>query len=90
MRLVFDVSALLNIIRLLGSDALSYLKGNYILTLTLYEVGNALWKEATLLNRISVDEALSVIDSVSQVCKILNMLPLEIIGWCLGWLTSLS
>ena len=53
MRRVFDASALLNIIRLLGSEALPYLRGNNILTLALYEVGNALWKEATLLGKIS-------------------------------------
>ncbi len=74
MRLIFDASALLNIIRLMGSDALSHLKGNYILSLTLYEVGNALWKEATLLNRISIDEALSLFNWVNQVCRVLNVI----------------
>lgn len=39
---VFDASALLNLIRFTGSNALDYLKGNYTLTLTPYEVGNAL------------------------------------------------
>ena len=58
MKLVFDASALLNLIRNHGQDALEYLRGNYVLTLTPYEVGNALWKEAVLLNRVSIDEAL--------------------------------
>lgn len=72
MKFVFDASALLNIIRFLGPDAFEYLKENYILTLTLYEVGNALWKEAMLLNRISVSEALSLLDMVARTCRVLN------------------
>ncbi|WP_153801433.1 hypothetical protein [Hyperthermus butylicus] len=48
-RLLFDASALLNIIR--GSvDPLAVLEGGYLLDLTLYEVGNAVWKEAKLLD----------------------------------------
>jgi len=73
MRRLFDASGLLNIIRSLGLDSLGILRGNYILTLTLYEVGNALWKEAAQLNRISVDEALSIINSINKVCKVLNI-----------------
>ncbi len=61
MKLLFDASALLNIVRSLGSDALEYLKGNYILTLTPYEVGNALWKEAALHGRITVNDALKLL-----------------------------
>ena len=73
MRRVFDASALLNIIRFLGSEAFPHLKGNYILTLTLYEVGNALWKEATLLNRLSIGEALSLMDVLERACRVLNI-----------------
>jgi len=73
MRLVFDTSALLNMVRFLGSDAVDYLRGGYILTLTPYEVGNALWKEAALLGRISVEEALSLLDYVASVYKLLSI-----------------
>ncbi|MCE4599624.1 MAG: type II toxin-antitoxin system VapC family toxin [Desulfurococcales archaeon] len=73
MKRVFDASALLNIIRVLGSEAHPYLKDNYILTLTLYEVGNALWKEAALLNRLSISEALSLLEAIKQACSLLNM-----------------
>jgi len=52
MRLLYDASALLNFIRRLGEDSLESLRGNYILTLTSYEVANALWREAVLLRRI--------------------------------------
>jgi predicted nucleic acid-binding protein len=74
MRLVFDTLALLNLIRFLGSKALSHLKGNYILTLTPYEVGNALWREATLLSRISIDEALSTLSLIASTYRVLNII----------------
>jgi len=73
MKLVFDASALLNLIRSTGPGAFNYLKRNYILSLTLYEVGNALWREAALLKRISINEALSLLESISNICKILNI-----------------
>ncbi len=73
MKFVFDSSALLNIVRILGADAVDYLRGNYILTLTLYEVGNALWKETTLLRRISAEEAIKLLNLISDTCKILNI-----------------
>ena len=73
MKLVFDASALLNMIRQLGSKSLEYLRGGFILTLTPYEVGNALWKEATLIGRISVDEALTLLGLVKGIYRIMNM-----------------
>jgi predicted nucleic acid-binding protein len=71
--IIFDASALLNIIRSLGSDSFNYLKGNYILTLTPYEIGNALWRESTLLKRISNEEAFKILNLISSSYKILNM-----------------
>lgn len=43
------------------------------LTLTPYEVGNVIWREATLLNRISIDEALSIISSIDSIYRVMNM-----------------
>ena len=77
MRFVFDSSALLNIVRVLGADALGYLRGNYILTLTLYEVGNALWKEATLLRRITAEEAATLLNIISNTCRMLSIVAPE-------------
>ncbi len=65
MRVLFDASALLNIIRTLGEKALSYIKDGYELSLTPYEIGNALWKETTLLKRLSMSEALTLLDILS-------------------------
>ncbi|RLE90669.1 MAG: hypothetical protein DRJ55_06640 [Thermoprotei archaeon] len=72
MKLLYDASALLNLIRRLGEDSLESLRGNYILTLTPYEVANALWKEAVLLHRITVEEARSLLSFVSAAYKLLK------------------
>ena len=69
MKPLFDASALLNIIRQHGSGALDLVEGGYILTLTPYEIGNAIWKEAVLLNRIDIEEALELLDQVSVIYK---------------------
>lgn len=71
MKLLYDASALLNLIRRLGEDSLESLRGNYILTLTPYEVANALWKEAVLLHRITAEEARSLLSFVSTAYKLL-------------------
>jgi len=73
MRLLFDSSALLNIIRVRKQNAYGLLKGNLTLSLTKYEIGNALWKEALLLGRISFEEAseaLSLLDKVLEIMEI--------------------
>jgi len=75
MNILFDASALLNIIRMLGENAVNYLRGNDILTLTPYEIGNALWKEAALLKTISIEEALALLNYADKVYGVMNMLP---------------
>ncbi len=42
MKVLFDASALLNIVRYLGAKALDHIKGCYELSLTPYEIGNVL------------------------------------------------
>ena len=69
MKPLFDASALLNIIREHGSKALDLTEGGYILTLTPYEIGNAIWKEAVLHNRIKVDEAKELLKQISTIYK---------------------
>ena len=74
MKLLIDASALLNIVKLGGAGALEYLKGSYVLTLTPYEVGNGLWKEAVLLNRISAEEAVALLGYISHVYRVMRFL----------------
>ncbi|MBS7648078.1 MAG: type II toxin-antitoxin system VapC family toxin [Candidatus Bathyarchaeia archaeon] len=73
MKLLFDASALLNIIRLHEHDAYEILQGNLTLSLTKYEVGNALWKETMLLKRISIEEALEAISLLDKILKIMSV-----------------
>ena len=73
MRYVLDSSALLNIVRTLGSRALQRIKGSYTLTLTPYEIGNALWKEATLLKRVTLGESTYILSTVMQLLKFIHV-----------------
>lgn len=74
MRTLFDASAILNIVRSYGYEALDYMKGSYELTLTPYEVGNAVWKEATLLGRLTPNEALELINHLSKLQRFLDII----------------
>ncbi len=73
MSALLDASALLNIVRSLGRDSLDYIRGCYELTLTPYEIGNAVWKEATLLKRLTINEALTLLNLISLIHRYLNM-----------------
>ncbi|RLE81175.1 MAG: hypothetical protein DRJ52_04725 [Thermoprotei archaeon] len=77
MRLLFDASALLNIIKLKGPNALKYIKGKCTLSLTPYEIGNGLWKEATLLKTISIDKALQLLDCIEKAYRVLDIIEPE-------------
>ena len=72
MKRLYDTLALLNTVRMHGEKALSYIRGNYILSLTPYEIGNALWKETTLLRRISLEEAVQLLSSIEFLLRYLN------------------
>ncbi len=72
MKLLFDASALLNIVRELGPEAIKHLRGSYILTLTPYEVGNALLKESLLLRRITVEEALTLLSIAKDLGRVVR------------------
>ncbi len=56
-----------------GSKALPRIKGSYTLTLTLYEIGNALWKEATLLKRVALRESTYILNTVMQLLKFIHV-----------------
>jgi len=61
---LFDASALVNLLVSRGSAALDLMRGNDILDLTLYEVGNAVWKLCTLRGKISPAEADSLLGAL--------------------------
>ena len=73
MKHLYDTSALLNTVRMHGEKTLSYIRGNYILSLTPYEIGNALWKETTLLRSISLEEAEQLLGLIELLLRYLNI-----------------
>lgn len=74
MSVVLDASALLNLVKSLGEEALEYIKGCYDLTLTLYEIGNAIWKETTILKRLTIEEASILLKQLITVHKYINII----------------
>ena len=83
MKYLFDTSALLNLVRRLGEESLKILEENYILTLTIYEVGNALWRETKLLKRLTIDEAEEVMRAIITLIKFMQVIepqdPIEVL-----------
>jgi len=77
MNLLFDSSAILNTVRNIGGNAISILKSNYILTLTIYEIGNAIWKEAKLQKRIGLNEALILISNISRILSKMRIIVID-------------
>ncbi|MBO3840048.1 MAG: type II toxin-antitoxin system VapC family toxin [Candidatus Brockarchaeota archaeon] len=74
MRNLYDASALLNVIRMHKQEAYRTLKDNLTLSLAKYEIGNALWKEALLQKRISVEEAIEIMILIEKVLKIMRII----------------
>jgi len=77
MNLLFDSSAILNTVRNMGGNAISILKSNYSLTLTIYEIGNAIWKEAKLQKRIGLNEALILISNISRILSKMRIIVID-------------
>ncbi len=73
MKALFDASALLNIIRAYGANPLQYLRGSYVLTLIPYEIGDALWKEATLVKNLTIGEAITLLNMILKLFTCLNI-----------------
>jgi predicted nucleic acid-binding protein len=56
-RFLFDANAIYRLIRECPEKALDMLMEGATISLAYYELGNALWREAHLLKRISIEEA---------------------------------
>ena len=77
MKYLFDASALLNLVRRLGEESLKILEENYILTLTIYDVGNALWREARLSRRLTMDEAEAMMRAIITPIEFMQVIELQ-------------
>ena len=77
MKYLFDASALLNLVRRLEEESLKILEEYYILTLTIYEVGNALWRETRLSRRLTMDEAEAIMRAIITLIKFMQVIELQ-------------
>ncbi len=74
--MLFDASALLNIIGEKGEESIRLLKGGYISDLTFYEVGNAMWK-SVYRKLITADDAEVVLRTFEQLSTTMNVIPYD-------------
>jgi len=76
-KLLFDASSIIYALKL---RSLKALYDNYLQWLTIYEVINALWKEAVLTKAISMQEASEIVKLFAKTLeftKILSPIPMK-------------
>ncbi|MEM2786551.1 MAG: type II toxin-antitoxin system VapC family toxin [Candidatus Nitrosotenuis sp.] len=74
---LYDASAFLNLLLNEGSNALSILSGQKVLDLTLYEIGNSIWRIQHLQKKITKEEACLLLDSCIQVISSMTVLDVD-------------
>lgn len=74
---LYDASAFLNLLLNEGSKSLSILPGQTVLDLTLYELGNGIWRIQYLQKKITKEEACLLLDSCIQVMSSMNVLDVD-------------
>jgi len=90
MPYLFDASSIILALKL---RRIRLLAGNYIQHLTIYEVLNALWKEAQLLKRISRAEATVLAEVFARLLKYVEVLDVEwleeeVLAMAMEWLPT--
>jgi predicted nucleic acid-binding protein len=70
---LFDASAIMLLIKRHPDEASVELEGEYILDLTIYEVGNALWKISKLLDKSSASKALQAIEEAYSILSLMDV-----------------
>jgi len=73
-----DACAIIILVRKLGKDALSILKGKNTIVLAFFEVGNFIWKERSLKKHISLEESLKLVKAFAAVLGAMNVIPPDI------------
>jgi len=74
--LLFDASAIANLVIRRGRNALALTKGNFALDLTGYEAGNALWRLCALERKITHEEAEAFLLTVAGFLGLLRLVSL--------------
>ncbi len=78
MKVLLDASAIINLIRRRKGNSLNLLEGNAVLTLTPYEVGNVVWKEAKLEGLITLEEAKLIVEAFELLLKRMEVIEPEL------------
>jgi predicted nucleic acid-binding protein len=76
MTVLFDASAIYNTILLHGEDCYEYFKGNCMVSLTPYELGNIAWKHVAR-GDLSRDDAVTILITVKKLATLVRVVPLE-------------
>jgi len=74
---IFDASAIINIIIRKGPESLKLTKGQNILDLTIYEVGNSIWRLTYLDRKITNAQACSLLDSFLRLTQQMQILRID-------------
>lgn len=74
---LFDASALVNIMVNRGSETTKLLKNNMILDLTVYEVGNTVWKLCYSEKKISYEQACKFLNSFLALLDYMDVLSIN-------------
>lgn len=73
--LLFDASSIYRLVRELQDDAPDELLKGSTIPLSYYELGNAVWRECTLLKRITHEEAKSLMTSFYLILQAMKVTP---------------
>jgi predicted nucleic acid-binding protein len=74
---VLDASAIGALLERMKDKGLIYFKGSFILDLTLYELGNIIWKACSLRRVISEEEALEGAKDLAKVLELARRVQLK-------------
>lgn len=72
MKILFDASAIMVITKNHPEEAVAQLKDNHLLDLTIYELGNTIWKINRLLNNPDKRTALESMEQVYELTALMK------------------
>jgi len=73
MNYLLDANAFLDLIK----RRKSLIAGQYILNLTIYEIGNAIWKEVVLFGTLTEDEAIGFMSNLMNIIQKVNVIRIQ-------------
>jgi predicted nucleic acid-binding protein len=74
MKYLFDSSAIFKVMK---ENKIELLTGNYTLELARYELGNIIWKDCVLHEKISGQEAKMMAKTIKQILNLVEVLEIE-------------